>query len=68
MATIVAWLIIGWAFVAITMTRPMCRAVLWMLDTIDRWTNPVTRARIRRHNEIVAQFMRDVEKHNAGRN
>jgi hypothetical protein len=67
MADVAAWLFIVWSLIALTFTRQMVGALLWWLDWIDRMTNPRTRGRIRRHNEIVAQFMRDIEKHNAER-
>jgi MFS superfamily sulfate permease-like transporter len=42
-------------------------AFLNCVDWIDRLVNPRTRARIKRHNEIVAQFRRGIETHNSGR-
>lgn len=67
MAVIAAWCIIGYAALSLLSPHSTIVWLLWWIDRLDRWFNPMTRERIRRHNEIVARFMRDIEARNRGR-
>lgn len=67
MAVIAAWCIIGYAVLSLSSPRSTIVWLLWWIDRLDRWFNPMTRERIRRHNEIVARHKRAIEEYDKGR-
>lgn len=67
MAVIAAWCIIGYAALSLLTPGSVIGALLWWLDRLDRWFNPMTRERIRRQNELIARHKRAIEEYDKGR-
>jgi hypothetical protein len=67
MTTVAVFAISIGALIGFAGAHHVTSALLWTVDRIDRLVNPRTRARVKYHEELVARFRADIEKHNAGR-